>query len=98
MHRLALTRGGYRYELLRGRHRSRSFGRGGTRCDAGFLSMRCRGGRRAALTPFAAVAAAAPAALALLIAFPRGTRSCLGGGWGSVFLWAPLPRVGPFPG
>jgi len=96
MYLLELSRNGLRYELFRGRHRCRSFGRGGTRYGAGFLSRRCRWWRPTAFTPFAAVAAAATAALALVIPFPRFRCPCLGCGWASVFLWTLLPRIGPF--
>jgi len=51
-----------------------------------------------ALTSFAAVAAAATAALALVIAFARFRRACMGSGRASKLLWTLFPRFGPFPG
>ena len=50
-----------------------------------------------ALTPFAAVAAAATAALAFVIAFARFSRACMGSGRTSKLLWAVFPGFGPFP-
>src|SRR5258706_13896826 len=95
MYLLALSRNGLRYELFCGRHRCHSFGRGGTRYGTGFLSPRRRGWRPAAFTSFAAVAAAATAALALVIPFPPISYPRLGGGGASVVLWTLPPRIRP---
>jgi len=49
-----------------------------------------------AFTPFAAVAATATAALALMIAFPQIRRACLRCRRAPAFLLTLLPRIGPF--
>jgi len=93
---LALGWGRLRHEFLCGRRRCRSFDRSGTGCNSDFLAPRRQRWIPVALTPFAAVAATATAALALVIAFPQIRRACLRCRRAPAFLGTLLPRIGPF--
>lgn len=93
---LALGRGRLRHEFLCGRRRCRSFDRSGTGCNSDFLAPRRGRWIPVAFSPFAAVAATATAALALVIAFAQIRRACLRCRRAPAFLWTLLPRIGPF--